>query len=133
MRRNQWMRPFSSVAILVLGAAAVIAAPHRGAGFAKGSIQKPEPRGVRRLLENDRVQVLEAIIPPGEEAGVHTHSQPTVIVVVEGATIRETLSDGQTRTEERKPGDVLWRAAGFQHNETNLGKTRLRAIAVQLK
>ncbi len=85
------------------------------------------------LLINDRVEVVEGTLAPGAVAGMHKHTLAAVVIFVEGATIKETLPDGTTRTYERKPGEVAWRDASFQHDETNVGQSRMRVIVVQLK
>lgn len=126
-------RTLLALLILSLGAAAVGATSRGDPARAQSAPQQPGRLRGKPLLENDRVVVVEAGIEPGATAGMHRHGLATVIVCLQGATIKETYADGSTRTFERKAGDVIWREAGFQHDETNVGQTRLRVVAVQLK
>ncbi len=130
MRTPTWKRPLLLFTILAIAAGAVGAVPRR-----MQSQGGPVRIGVggKVLLENDWVKVVEGGIAAGEAAGLHRHNLATVVVVLEGATIEETLHTGGTATFDRKPGDVIWRDAGLQRDEFNLGRTRLRVIAVQLK
>ena len=122
MNRLASIRPSVASTILAAAAVAVVAAP-----------QKPGLPGGKMLLENDRIVVVEGIVAPGDVNRMHKHELRSVVVCIEGATIKETLPDGRTRTYGRKPGDVAWRDAGLLHEELNVGETRLRVIAVQLK
>lgn len=122
MKRSAWKRPALALVFLALSVAAVSGGPQQ-LGIPGGKV----------LLENDRVVVVEATLAPGATSRMHKHALPAAIVCLEGATIKETLPDGRTRTYERRSGEVAWRDAGIQHDEANVGQTRLRVIAVQIK
>src|SRR6266566_8547967 len=62
---------------------------------------------IRVRFENDRVRVLEAILPPGVKEQVHSHPA-YVIYVLEGGRYRNYASDGKTTEGELKTGDVLY-------------------------
>lgn len=115
-------RLLTALALLGTAAAALGTSPPQ-AGLQRGKV----------LLENDRVLVVEGTIAPGETTGMHKHALPTVVICLEGGTLREVLPGGDANTYERKAGEVVWRDKDFLHNETNIGKSRLRVIAVQLK
>ena len=62
---------------------------------------------IRVRFENDRVRVLEAILPPGvKEAGALSHPA-YVIYVLEGGRYRNYASDGKVTEGDLKAGDVL--------------------------
>ncbi len=116
------LRPLLASGVLVVSVAAVAAAPQ----------QQRAPFG-KVLLSNDRVEVVEGILTPGQAVGMHRHTLAAVVLFLEAATIKEALPGGHTEIHERKAGEVLWREAGFQHDEANVGKSRMRVVVVQLK
>ncbi|HJY86295.1 MAG TPA: hypothetical protein VKE24_05600 [Candidatus Acidoferrales bacterium] len=116
------LRPLVTFSVLVVSVAAAAALPQ----------QQGAPLG-KVLLSNDRVEVVEGILTPGQAVGMHRHTLAAVVLFLEGATIKEELPDGHTEIHERKPGEVVWREAGFEHNEANVGKSRMRVVVVQLK
>ena len=121
LERSVFLRTAITLAILGLAAAAL--GETQQAGLPRGKV----------LLENDRVLVVEGTLAPGEATGMHKHPLPAVVICIEGGTLKETFPDGTTRTYERKTGDMAWRQKDFQHDEINVGQTRERVIAVQLK
>ncbi len=133
MSAVKWLtksRTALAVLALALFAVAVCAAPHRQANA------PPPQAGLlpgKVLLENDHVVVIESLTAPKEIGAMHKHALAALVVCVEGAKMKETLPDGSTRTFDRQPGDVMWRDAGLEHSEANIGPTRLRVVAVQLK
>ena len=66
------------------------------------------------LLENERVRVLETVIPAGETTAVHTHRWANVQYVVSGADFVRRDGDGKVTLDTRagsgppKPSTVLW-------------------------
>src|SRR5438128_2192314 len=63
---------------------------------------------IKVRFENDRVRVLEAILPPGVKEAVHSHPA-YVIYVVEGGRYRNYASDGKITEGESKTGDIIFR------------------------
>src|SRR6201997_3914035 len=63
---------------------------------------------IRVRFENDRVRVLEAILPPGVKEQVHSHPA-YVIYVLEGGRFRNYAADGKVTEGELKTGDVIFR------------------------
>ncbi len=114
------LRPLLTFGVLAVSVAAVAAAPQ-------------QQRRRKVLLSNDRVEVVEGILAPSQAAGMHRHTLAAVVLFLEAATIKEALPEGHTEIHERKPGEVVWREAGFRHDEANVGKSRMRVIVVQLK
>ncbi len=93
----------------------------------------------RLLMENDKVRVVETLIPPGERTNVHTHRWEGVLHVKSWSDfVRRDDKDNvlvDTRTNEalRNPGEVMWGAALPPHSLENVGDKVLRIIAVELK
>src|ERR1700751_1858428 len=63
---------------------------------------------IRVRFENDRVRVLEAILPPGTKS--HVHSPPaSVIYVLAGGRYRNYAVDGKITEGTFQTGDVIYR------------------------
>ena len=86
---------------------------------------------IRVRFENDRVRVLEAILPPGVKEQVHSHPA-YVIYVLEGGRYRNYAIDGKITEGELKTGDVIYRDP-LTHAAENIGDKPLHMILVELK
>jgi quercetin dioxygenase-like cupin family protein len=86
---------------------------------------------IRVRFENDRVRVLEAILPPGVKEQVHSHPA-YVIYVLEGGRYRNYAADGKIAEGELKTGDVIYRDP-LTHAAENIGDKPLHMILVELK
>ena len=86
---------------------------------------------IKVKFENDRVRVMEAILPPGVKEAVHSHPA-YVIYVLEGGRYRNYASDGKTSEGELKTGEVLFREP-LTHAAENIGTTTMHMILVELK
>jgi len=86
---------------------------------------------IRVRFENDRVRVLEAILPPGVKEQVHSHPA-YVIYVLEGGPYRNYAADGKITEGELKAGDVIYRDP-LTHAAENIGDKPLHMILVELK
>ena len=82
-------------------------------------------------FENDRVRVLEGVLPPGVKEQVHSHPA-YVIYVLEGGRYRNYASDGKVTEGELKTGDVLYREP-LTHAAENIGDKTLHMVLVELK
>jgi quercetin dioxygenase-like cupin family protein len=82
-------------------------------------------------MENDRVRVLEAILPPGVKEAVHSHPA-YVIYVLEGGRYRNYAADGKTSEGTFKTGDVIYRDP-LTHAAENIGDKPMHFILVELK
>ena len=82
-------------------------------------------------FENDRVRVLEAMLPPGTKEQVHSHPA-NVIYVLEGGRFRNYAADGKVTDGTLKTGDVIYRDP-LTHAAENIGNTPLHLILVELK
>ncbi len=92
---------------------------------------KVGPNIYRKLLENDRVRMLEVTFAPGDSIGMHSHPDHAVYAVT-GGTLRVTTSDGKTQVAQLKAGDPIWFPAVI-HGAKNIGDTRLKLVVVELK
>jgi quercetin dioxygenase-like cupin family protein len=86
---------------------------------------------IRVRFENDRVRVLEAILPPGVKEQVHSHPA-YVIYVLQGGRYRNYAADGKITEGELKTGDVIFRDP-LTHAAENIGDKPLHMILVELK
>jgi len=82
-------------------------------------------------FENERVRVLEAILPAGVKEQVHSHPA-YVIYVVEGGKYRNYASDGKITEGTFKTGDVIYRDP-LTHAAENIGDKPMHFILVELK
>ena len=85
----------------------------------------------RVKLENDRVRVLEATLPPGAKEQVHSHPAH-IIYVLAGGRVRNYAADGTWTDAVLKEGDVVYREP-LTHAAENIGDTPLHLILVEFK
>jgi len=101
---------------------------------APASAQDPavvNAKTIKVRFENDRVRVLEAVLPPGVKEQVHSHPA-YVIYVVEGGRYRNYAADGQVSEGVFKTGDVIYRDP-LTHAAENIGDKPMHFILVELK
>jgi quercetin dioxygenase-like cupin family protein len=90
------------------------------------------PDRFKVLLENPHVRVVEYVLLPGEHDQWHTHP-PKVSYVVSGGTLRITTEDGKSFMTEEKAGSATWMDTLGRHFATNVGKTPVRIVLVEIK
>ena len=99
--------------------------------------QVKEEIGSNVLFENDQVKVWDLQLQPGENLGVHRHTNDYVLIFVGESTIRGTNADGSTRfVNEMKDGDVVFRTIEGEediHDAHNAGETPSRNFIIELK
>ena len=86
---------------------------------------------IRVRFENDRVRVLEAILPPGTKEQVHSHPA-YVIYVLEGGRYRNYAANGKITEGTFQTGDVIYRDP-LTHAAENIGDKPMHMILVELK
>jgi len=86
---------------------------------------------IRVRFENDRVRVLEAVLPPGVKEQVHSHPA-YVIYVIEGGRYRNYAADGKVSEGAFKTGEVIYRDP-LTHAAENIGDKPMHFILVELK
>lgn len=97
------------------------------------------PEHHRLLFENDRVRVLETLIPAGESTAIHTHRWANVQHVVNATQFVRRDGEGtvlvDTRADRDRPRSGLthWSEPLPPHLIENVGDAELRVIMVELK
>jgi quercetin dioxygenase-like cupin family protein len=97
------------------------------------------PANHEHLFENDRVRVLETVVPIGARTPVHTHCWSSVEYVLSGTQFVRRDRDGtvlfDTRTAHAEPhrADVLWSEPLAPHSLENVGDRELRVIMIEVK
>ena len=91
---------------------------------------KASPQYYKVLLENEQVRVLEYRLRPGEKEPMHSHSSGIVYEFTDSKL--KITQDGKTEENVGKAGEVFWRTP-VTHALENIGKTEVRALAVELK
>ena len=86
---------------------------------------------IRVRFENDRIRVLEAILPPGAREQVHSHPA-YVIYVLAGGRYRNYAADGKITEGTFQTGDVIYRDP-LTHAAENIGDKPMHLILVELK
>lgn len=89
------------------------------------------PKTVHVKLENDKVRVLEAELPPGLKEQIH-HHPASVVYVIAGGKIRNHAADGSTSDRDLAPGETYYRDP-LTHWTENVGTTTIHLILVELK
>lgn len=91
------------------------------------------------ILENDRVRVLEVIIPPGAFVPVHTHRWSAVMQVISASDFVRRDQNGQVLLDTRtvpsasaQPG-AIWSPPLPPHSVENVGSVEIRLFTVEVK
>lgn len=92
---------------------------------------KVGPNIYKKVLENERVRMLEVTFAPGDSIGMHAHPDHAVYAVT-GGKLRVTTSDGKTQVADLKAGDPIWFPAVI-HGAKNIGTTSLKLVVLELK
>ena len=82
-------------------------------------------------LENERVRVLEARIPPGEGHGMHRHPRH-LVYTLSSYKVQDTFPDGSTKTMGRDAGELVW-GEELTHATINIGETAVHALIIEIK
>ena len=120
------------------GALVLLLFPLSAAGQAPAAAVIPidpvsvSPDRFKILLENPHVRVVEYTLLPGERDQWHTHP-PKVSYVVSGGTLRITTEDGQSFLTDEKAGAASWMDTLGRHFATNVGKTPVRIVLIEIK
>ena len=123
------MKRFGSLMVGVAAGALLMLAGSRPAPAQDPAVVNAKTIQVR--LENDRVRVLEALLPPGAKEQMHSHPA-YVVYVLNGGKIRNHDADGKTTEGAFATGDVIYREP-LTHWAENIGTTPIHLILVELK
>lgn len=106
--------------------AAVIAGP------AMAQEKAAAKASLKVLLENDKVKVYEAHIPPGGEAANVARPYRIGRALTDG-TIQRVYADGRKETVQWKAGEAKALGPDTQYIPRNIGKTDFRIYVVEPK
>jgi hypothetical protein len=93
----------------------------------------------RRLLENDRVRVLQTLIPAGALVPLHTHRYGGVAYLVSWSDFIRRDHEGKVLVDSRQAGPppqipaVQWLDPLPPHTVENVGASEISIIIVELK
>jgi quercetin dioxygenase-like cupin family protein len=89
------------------------------------------------LIENERVRVLQTLIPPGDIIAVHTHPWPSVIHTLSFSHFLRRDGKGaitqDTRTSQVPRPEFFWSPPLPPHSIENIGDADIRLILVEVK
>lgn len=109
------------------------------AAFAGELARAPENRRLGSTLwfENDRIQVWEVLLQPGERGAFHIHDRPYFWVVVSPGRGLQRLADGTQVTRDYTMGETRYLehspTSALIHDLENVGDSTLRFVTVMLK
>jgi hypothetical protein len=92
-----------------------------------------------RLLENERVRVLQTLIPPGALVPLHTHRYGGVAYLLSWSDFIRRDHEGKVLVDSRKSGGppqlpaVQWLDPLPPHTVENVGQSEISIIIVELK
>lgn len=89
------------------------------------------PKTIHVTLDNDKVRVFEATLPPGWKENQHSHPTSIVYVIV-GGKVRNHLPDGTTSESTYTVGQTAYRDP-VTHWAENIGTTTIRLVVIELK
>ena len=90
------------------------------------------------VLENERVRVLDTLVPAGHTVPLHTHRWSSALYVLSWSDFIRRDADGRIVADSRalattSLGRALWSGPLPPHTLENVGNTDLHVIAVELK
>ena len=96
------------------------------------------PRHHRIMLENERVRVLETIVPPGDIVPLHTHRWPAVYNILGWSDFVRRGPAGEVEADSRtQPGPAvpaaIWGGPLGPHTLENVGRTVIHIVSVEMK
>lgn len=142
------MRKFLLVTLALTGAAAFLAAGRASEtalpkaeclwASAQDAIQAA-PRNHRVVLENDKVRVLDVIVPPHTKENVHAHCWPSVLYITEAGKYIDydangkVLFDSRSLTAAPPLPMTIWKDPEAPHAVENLDDKPLHLVRIELK
>ena len=100
----------------------------------RGGAQDPvkeHPDFFKVLLENERVRVIDDMVPAGAKVAMHSHPE-YVVYPLSSYRMKFTLPDGTTRIVDVQEGTARY-SPGIVHAEENIGTTDAHALLVEIK
>src|ERR1041384_4128675 len=97
------------------------------------------PANHRVLLENDRVRVLDVVVPPGTREPVHAHCRPSAMIVLGGGRARDfdaagkLIDEGPIVPAGASTPLAFWLERTPPHSVENLDSIPIHLVRVELK
>jgi len=97
------------------------------------------PEHHRLRFENDRVRVLDTVIPAGETTRLHTHRWPAVYLVASSSPLVRRDADGNVLLDTRdapdtpRPDGPVWSDPIGPHTLENVGTREIRLVSIEIK
>jgi hypothetical protein len=104
------------------------------AGIETGVAQDPvqmHPDFFKVLLDNDRVRVIDDLVPAGAKVGMHSHPE-YVVYPLSSYRMKFIFPDGTSRVVDIQQGTARY-VPGMVHAEENIGTTDAHALLVEIK
>jgi quercetin dioxygenase-like cupin family protein len=95
-------------------------------------VLKVTASGYNRLMENEKVRVMEMRLKPGQKSPMHNHPSDHVVYVFKDAKFKLSFPDGNSAEFELKAGQTLWIEAG-PHETENIGSTDGHNLVIETK
>ena len=114
----------------LLVAVGALCLANAGTVLAQDAVQL-HPDMFKVLVENDRVRVIDDLVPAGAKVGMHSHPE-YVVYPLTSYTMKFTFPDGSSRVVEVQQGVARY-VPGMVHAEENIGTTDAHALLVELK
>ena len=83
------------------------------------------------VIDNEKVRVLDVVVPPGSRAEMHNHPA-NVIVTIDGGVLYMTFPDGTSKEVTLESGAVSY-SPGSEHIVENKSETTVRVYQIELK
>jgi hypothetical protein len=142
------MRNFLLITLALAGAAALLAAGRASETAsaktdclwtsAQDAVQAA-PRNHRVVLENDKVRVLDVIVPPHSKENVHAHCWPSVLYITEAGKYIDYDANGKVLFDSRSVKAApplpmtIWKDPEAPHAVENLDDKPLHLVRIELK
>ena len=85
------------------------------------------------VIDNDRVTVWDVRLAPGDSAPATPHDMDTVVMFLDGGTIRTVAADGKATTATRQFGEAAFIPAGTDAVDTLVSGGPAREVVIALK
>jgi hypothetical protein len=115
-------RPLVALAVLWLASTGTV--------LAQDAVQL-HPDMFKVLVENDRVRVIDDLVPAGAKVGMHSHPE-YVVYPLTSYTMKFIFPDGSSRVVDVQQGVARY-VPGMVHAEENVGTTDAHALLVEIK
>ncbi len=84
------------------------------------------------VIDNEHTRTVRWTLEPDTTIGHHVHRLPYVVVPLVAGTLTFADATGE-RAVELVPGNAMFRAAGVEHDVSNLSETTVDFIEVEIR